>query len=279
MRYLKFVGDGDSSAFRAVTNLQPYDDANVVKEECINHISKRLGTRLRKLREETREETSSGRKRTTIGGKNKLTDKVIDKLTFYYGQAIRRNIGGSIDAVQKDILASYYHCTSTDSSPQHQHCPAGRDSWCFYRRAQATGRTASHSEMKVKFILPPKDKAKVARIYNELTDDDLLSRCLLGKTQNPNESLHSKIWYSIQKIKFFGLKTTTYNAHHTILVHNIGHQKADLSEELGFGPVCEIVETFHKSQDYTTTRRSIAKTSKRRQPRQAPGEGYAAGEY
>lgn len=126
MRYVKFVGDGDSSAFRAVTALQPYGDTNVEKEECVNHISKRLGSRLRKLREETREETASGRKRTVIGGKNKLTDKVIDKLTFYYGQAIRRNISGTVEEMQKDIMASYYHCSSTDSEPRHEQCPPGK---------------------------------------------------------------------------------------------------------------------------------------------------------
>lgn len=206
MRYVKFVGDGDSSAFRAVTNLQPYGDTNVTKEECVNHVSKRLGARLRKLREESKEETASGRKRTTIGGKNKLTDKVIEKLTFYYGQAIRRNITGTTQAMQKDILASFYHCSSTDSDPRHGFCPLGKDSWCFFQRARAEGRSASHKDMKVKFILPNKERAKVLKIYQELTEDNLLSRCLLGKTQNPNESLHSKIWNTVNKIGTLSIK-------------------------------------------------------------------------
>lgn len=91
IRYVTFIGDGDSSAYRAVTNLKPYGDITVKKEECINHVSKRVGTPLRKLREQSKVITSRGRKRSTLGGRSKLTDKVIDKLPFYYGQAVRRN--------------------------------------------------------------------------------------------------------------------------------------------------------------------------------------------
>lgn len=52
-RYVTFVGDGDSSAHSAVCKLNngqgPYDVC-VTKEECINHVHRRLGTRLRKMK-------------------------------------------------------------------------------------------------------------------------------------------------------------------------------------------------------------------------------------
>lgn len=51
LRYTAFVGDGDSSTYKAVKDLNPYDVPGV-KEECVNHVSKRLGTRLRKLKKE-----------------------------------------------------------------------------------------------------------------------------------------------------------------------------------------------------------------------------------
>lgn len=55
LRYTVFVGDGDSSAYSAICALNngngPYgQEFPVVKEECINHVSKRLGTRLRTLK-------------------------------------------------------------------------------------------------------------------------------------------------------------------------------------------------------------------------------------
>jgi hypothetical protein len=56
-RYTTFVGDGDSSAFNAVKALNggagPYP-VPVVKEECVNHVCKRLGTRLRNLKKDLR---------------------------------------------------------------------------------------------------------------------------------------------------------------------------------------------------------------------------------
>ena len=52
--------------------------------------------------------------------------------------------------------------------------------------------------------------AEVARhvkpVYARLAHDDLLSRCLLGKTQNVNESLHSKVWTKCPKTNFVGLE-------------------------------------------------------------------------
>ena len=50
LRYVKYVGDGDSSSYSRVKSEQPYGpDVEIVKEECIGHIQKRMGTKLRKL--------------------------------------------------------------------------------------------------------------------------------------------------------------------------------------------------------------------------------------
>ena len=48
-RYLTMVGDGDSKAFEQVKALKAYGKDMVEKEECLNHVSKRLGTALRNL--------------------------------------------------------------------------------------------------------------------------------------------------------------------------------------------------------------------------------------
>ena len=50
VRYTIVVSDGDSKAYDTVVEEQPYGpDVQIVKEECINHVSKRLGTALRNL--------------------------------------------------------------------------------------------------------------------------------------------------------------------------------------------------------------------------------------
>lgn len=79
MRYTQFISDGDSNAYKAVRDLDPYDGKQIEKLECVNHVSKRLGTRLRKLKQETfavikNAVTGRTSKRTTLGGPGKLTD-------------------------------------------------------------------------------------------------------------------------------------------------------------------------------------------------------------
>lgn len=98
LRYKVFVGDGDSSAFSSVKKLNngkgPYAKTQVEKQECLNHVRRRLAIRLRKPKTQHVElkTTKKGKvmKRSLIGGKNKLTDEVIGHLTHYYTAAIRR---------------------------------------------------------------------------------------------------------------------------------------------------------------------------------------------
>ena len=47
LRYTNFIGDGDSKAFKKVQAARPYGDIQIQKEECIGHVQKRMGSRLR----------------------------------------------------------------------------------------------------------------------------------------------------------------------------------------------------------------------------------------
>ncbi|KAK8375956.1 hypothetical protein O3P69_008586 [Scylla paramamosain] len=86
--YENLVSDGDANSYKAVLAMNngngPYQDTKVTKLECINHVQKRLGTRLRKLREQekvdTITKTGSKIRRSLLGGRNKLTDTAIDKM-------------------------------------------------------------------------------------------------------------------------------------------------------------------------------------------------------
>lgn len=61
-----------------------------------------LGTRLRNLKKSATVPSGKLRKRSELGGKVKLTDAVIEKLPFYYGQAVK-NVGNTTEAMRKDI--------------------------------------------------------------------------------------------------------------------------------------------------------------------------------
>lgn len=94
------------------------DELTVIKSECVGHVEKRMGTRLRNVK-----------KTQKLGGKDKLTDALIKKLTTYYGLAIRRN-SDSVDNMKREIMATFYHLCSTNEKPQHNYCPPGEDNWC-----------------------------------------------------------------------------------------------------------------------------------------------------
>ena len=46
-RYMEMLSDGDSNAYKAVVDLDPYPGHQVTKLECVNHAHKRMGTALR----------------------------------------------------------------------------------------------------------------------------------------------------------------------------------------------------------------------------------------
>lgn len=104
-KYVGYMGDGDSKTFQAISESSPYGaNIPITKIECVGHVQKRMGTRLRKLKQ-------SGVKcsdKNSIGGKGRLTDKLIKKLTVYYGNVIRENKNNLSD-MRKSVWAIYFH--------------------------------------------------------------------------------------------------------------------------------------------------------------------------
>ncbi|GFR85167.1 hypothetical protein ElyMa_006020700 [Elysia marginata] len=203
-RFNMMVGDGDANTFLALTNLSPYGAEHPVqKEECVNHVSKRLNTALRNLK------TTLGKQKVRIGGhaKGSLTDVKIGTLQTYYTKAVR-TYNTSVEEMANAVWAAYYHSISSDDTPQHNSCPKGVDSWCWFQKQLAEG--VKHPVRKEgdppSTFLNSTVAEHVKPIYERLTRPDLLGRCLLGATQNANESLHSVIWAKCPKHNFTGYK-------------------------------------------------------------------------
>ena len=100
----------------------------------------------------------------------------------------RRN-SDSVENMRKAIMATFYHLSSTNKNPRHQYCPPGADSWCKWQVAQASQQKFDHP--------PPLHidvQKHVLPIYEDLSCDDLLERCLGGYTQNANESFNATVW-------------------------------------------------------------------------------------
>ena len=115
LRYTTMLCDGDSKAFDAVTESKCYGpDKEIVKEDCINHVSKRMGTALKNL------VSTAKAQKESISGKGKLTKEKISKMQNYYGRAIKDN-SEDITHMKKRIYAILFHMTSSDDYPKHVH--------------------------------------------------------------------------------------------------------------------------------------------------------------
>ncbi|XP_074661498.1 uncharacterized protein LOC141914130 [Tubulanus polymorphus] len=191
LRYVNYLGDGDSSAFKTVADSKPYD-CDIQKLECIGHVQKRVGARLRKLKTNMKGKKLADGK--GIGGLGRLTKMKIDVLQNYFGLAIRQNTGNLID-MQNNLMASLYHVASTDENPNHHKCPSGDDTWCKFNK---------DPNFKHKHGLPGAILDIIEPIYDDLTDASLLAKCLHGMTQNNNECLNKLIWDRCPKEIFVG---------------------------------------------------------------------------
>ena len=84
LRYTKVLSDGDSKMFKALLDLNVYGDTTIKKEECVNHVHKRMGTAIRKL-------LSAGKGqgvRLQGKGQGRLTGTTITKLGLYFTKAV-----------------------------------------------------------------------------------------------------------------------------------------------------------------------------------------------
>ncbi|GFU86071.1 uncharacterized protein TNCV_654651 [Trichonephila clavipes] len=81
-----------------------YGDTEVEKLECVGHVQKRMGTRLRNILKMSKGIKLSDGK--NISGRGRLTLKV-DSIQHYYGLAIRKNLS-SVEDVKRAIYGLLY---------------------------------------------------------------------------------------------------------------------------------------------------------------------------
>ena len=108
LRYINYIGDGDSKSYSDAVAHDPYHGKEVKKLECVRHIQKRLGARLRKLKTTNKWALSEGK---PIGGKGRLTDKMTNKLPNYFGIVSRQSKGKTVHELKKTIGAVLFHCS------------------------------------------------------------------------------------------------------------------------------------------------------------------------
>jgi len=224
LRYTNYIGDGDSKAYTSISDNKPYGESvKIYKLDCVGHIQKRVGTQLRNLKK------LSGSKKLldgkTVGGKGRLSLKEIDRLQIYYGLAIRRNVG-NIRKMKQDIDAILRHRLSTDENPNHSLCPEGESTWCNYKKKQ--------QDYKHKNPLPKAVAVHIKPIFDRLSTEDLLKRCVDGYTQNAAESFNNLLWHFAPKSTFLGQLPMGIACNIAVCVYNDGYQSLmTLFEKVG----------------------------------------------
>ncbi|GFX94372.1 uncharacterized protein TNCV_4294171 [Trichonephila clavipes] len=156
-------------SFTSIDENKVYGDhCSVEKLECIGHVMKRMGTRLRRLKTKMRGQKLSDGK--PLCGRNRLTEAEIDRLQAYYGLAIRRNLS-SVKDMQQAIWAIFLHKLSTDEKPQHGFCPSDSDTWCKFKKAELLGETYHH-----KNSLPVDVVEAMRPVFRDLANPELLKK-------------------------------------------------------------------------------------------------------
>ena len=158
------------------------------------HMQKRMGTA---QREKAKEKFENERgERIRMRRKGRITDKTIKLLTRYYGKAIRSS--SSVSGQCRMLPGRLF----TTPSPQHQYCPSGQRSWCKFNWALANSEPSPpHSPTIHPDIVPP-----LKKVFERLFYPTLLESCILGATQNLNESFNSTNWQHCPKTESSALQ-------------------------------------------------------------------------
>ena len=259
LRYSKYLGDGESKGYEEIKLI--YGTKEVKKLECVGHVQKRVGTRLRNLKKTTK----------GLGGRGRLTDKTIDKLQNYYGIAIRSH--STVAEMKKAIHASLFHVASSADNNYHAHCPIGESSWCRFNSDKITGL----STYKAGPGLPLKIIKHVKPIYEDLSKDQLLEKCVHGKTQNQNEAFNALVWERLPKQIYVSLTTSKFGTFDAVAHFNIGKKSSVLVfERMGMIPgkyMTKGCSTLNRKRLYFADKKSDEQIRKRRKIIRAKKKG------
>ncbi|KAJ8878810.1 hypothetical protein PR048_019396 [Dryococelus australis] len=131
-------------------------------------------------------------------------------------------------------MAEYFHLLPSDEDPQHGLCPKGAESWCKYKRAKTIGECYKHADH---FNIPRVVVKEMKPIFRDLSEPELLKKCLHGRTQHLNESVNSVIWNKLPKTIFIRVRTMHFGAWDTVASFNEGTLvMCHVYERMGFSP-------------------------------------------
>ncbi|KAK3873732.1 hypothetical protein Pcinc_021268 [Petrolisthes cinctipes] len=83
------------------------------------------------------------------------------------------------------------------------------------------------------FRLSDEQVRQVKGIYDRLTSNEMMSRCIQGMTQNRNEHLHSRVWRLCPKHRNASKRMIDFATATAVCNYNVGYVNSSLMETLG----------------------------------------------
>ena len=165
------------------------------------------------------------------------------------------------------------------------------DSWCTYQ-LDIANKTKMHKPTKG---LPEEAIKYLKPIFESLSDDSLLLKCLHGKTQNQNESFNGLIWRRTLKDRFVKMATFELAVYDAAAHFNIGNLASllvydNVNIERGYYTIqgcivdnnVRIKNAQRQSSDSAKTHRRYQrgrKKSKIDNTKASEGKVYSAGDF
>ena len=131
---------------------------------------------------------------------------------------IRQN-PGQLHEMRKGVGAASWHCSDIqDREVRHQFCPKSTHSWCKYQ----SDKTTWMPTYKPSTSLPVTIIRKIQKVFQDLSSDELLSRCLEGTKQNPNKAFNQFVWQWWLKQIFVSKQVLESGVYSSALTYNDG---------------------------------------------------------
>ena len=155
----------------------------------------------------------------------------------------------SVENMRNAIMATLDHYCSMDKEPRHDNCPVDDDTWCEWRKAEASNSLKSYKYPPR--LISPDVESSILPIYKDLCRGDLLTRFLGGGggggggggAQNANESFKATVWRMAPKHLSSGKKIVEIAAHIAAGLFNGGYGTVFMTMgqlKLNIGHQCKI---------------------------------------
>ena len=126
--------------------------------------------------------------------------------------------------MKKAIFATFFHVASLAENNWHVHCPNCINRWCRYKLDKANNTSICKSGTG----LPPSVVSHLKPIYIDVSQEELLKKCIHGKAQNQNESFNGMVWQRLPKTKYVSLTQLGLGVYDAVSNLDIGRKASVL---------------------------------------------------